>query len=152
MLLFTFQIGTIFCMFFLFLLLFVRPKNEKWKKNNKQGALWKVRAIRVGKAKKTFAYYFFPPDYLKDEIVLQTGVYTLGNRIWNDVYLDVAEEPVKIHLNVQQNQVYLTVLKGHVTIQSYHYHANSKENILLEDMSRVEIGEILLQFSKRRMI
>ena len=152
MLIFTFQIGTILSMFVLCLMLCGKSKNERWSKKLTQRGLWKVKAVRVGKARRTFSDYFLPPNYLQDVILLQTGVYTLGNGIWNDIYLDEAEEAVKIHLNVQQNQIYLTVLKGHVTIQSYCYHANSKEVILLEDMSKVEIGSILLKFSRRREI
>lgn len=152
MLIFTFQISTIVFMLLLFLTMLRTPRRERSKGDLAEDICWSVKAFRVGKARKTFAYYFMSPGKLKDEIKLQTGVYALGNGIFDDIYLDSGGDRTKIHLNVQRDNIYLTVLRGHIVMQSYRYEANAKEMIMIEDMSRTEIGDVLLQFCKRRVV
>lgn len=152
MLIFSFQISTIVFMLLLFLTMLKTEKRERRKEEEAEDICWNIKTFRVGKARKTFAYYFMPPGKLKDEIGLQTGVYVLGNGLFNDIYLDSAGDRTKIYLNVQRDKIYLTVLKGHIVMQSYRYEANAKEMIMLEDMSRTEIGDVMLQFCKRRVV
>lgn len=149
---FTFQISTIIFMFLLFLTMFRTSRRERRQGGLAEDVCWNIKAFRVGKARKTVAYYFMPPGKLKDEIELQSGLYVLGNGIFDDIYLDSAGDRTKIHLNVHRERIYLTVLKGHVTMQSYRYEANTKEMILIEDMCRAEIGDVMLQFCKRRVV
>lgn len=152
MLIFKFQISTIIFMFLLFLTMLITPGRERRQGGTAEDVCWNIKAFRVGKAKKTFAYYFMSPGKMKDEIELQPGLYVLGNGFLDDIYLDSAGDRTNIHLNVHRDKIYLTVLKGYITMQSYRYEANAKEMILIEDMSRVEIGDIMLQFYKRRVL
>jgi len=86
-----------------------------------------------------------PPDRLD----MPTGNYLLGNGMFNDIYIDTGREPLRMYLNIQKNKIFVTVLKGKIRISDKTYKSNRREQIIIEDNTRVYAGNIQLKFLKR---
>lgn len=114
--------------------------------------LWTLKAQRVGKAKKSLRHMFVNERKLKDTIDLHEGTFVLGNGMSDDIYIDTSGKRIKIFLNVQRENIYLTVLKGSVSIQNYTYPQNKKEIIKLDDLSKVTADDVMFQFYKKKVI
>ena len=75
----------------------------------------------------------------------------MGNGFGMDIYLDTPpQEKLKLFLDVRRDCVYITVLKGSVSIAGFRYKADPHKRIRLDESMRFRIhaGNIDLSFRK----
>lgn len=146
------QLSTILFLVCLVLAFFksLRRKSDVCDKNLE--ILWSVKAQRVGKAKNTIRHMFVNGSKLKDSIDLYEDTFILGNGMSDDIYIDTSAKRIKLYLNVQRENIYLTVLKGSVSIQNHTFVQNKEEIIKLNDLSKVVVDDIMLQFYRKKVV
>ena len=107
----------------------------------------KIAMLSVGEEEVGEAFWIIklPPDRLD----LPVGNYLVGNGMFNDIYIDTGNEPLRMYWNIQKNKVLVTVLKGKIRISDKTYKSNQKEQILIEDNTRIYVGNLQLKFLKR---
>ena len=109
---------------------------------------WCIMAARVGKAKFTWTHWLMRKKEFSNVIMQPLGRYTMGNHIWDDVYVDCSRGKVKIHLNMRQNKIRLTVMKGEVMFHNYLLPADCEKETLLYDGDKVILGDVELRFMR----
>lgn len=124
-------------------------KSESLDKEGKK--LWDVRARRIGPAKMNI-YNLFLKNKMFERIALEEERYLAGNRMRDDFYIDVSGKRIRLFINVQQDKIYLTVLKGLVEISNCIYEADKTRRIEINDMTRVVVSDIELEFIRKRGI
>ena len=145
------QIGTIICMGGLTVYLWRTLSDKKFSGNERGKSLWVLKSQRVGKSQSSVKH-IIKEKQLKDKIELPEAGFTLGNGLMDDIFIDACKTRVKLYLNIQKDRIFLTVLKGKVVIQNYIYSSDVKKIIEMKDLSRMEIGEVSLQFQKKRVM
>lgn len=124
-------------------------KSESLDKEGKK--LWDVRARRIGPAKVNIYNLLFK-NKMFERIALEEERYLAGNRMRDDFYIDVSGKRIRIFINVQQDKIYLTVLNGSVVISNCIYEADKTRRIEINDMTRVVVSDIELEFIRKRGI
>ena len=82
---------------------------------------------------------------------LEEGTYLIGNDRGCDIYLDVSGRGrTRLFLDVRPECVYLTVMKGTVTIAGTQYHANPGSRMELQEYMRIRVGNADLILQKER--
>ena len=120
--------------------------------SDKEGKkLWDVRARRIGPAKVNIYNLLFK-NKMFERIALEEERYLAGNRMRDDFYIDVSGKRIRIFINVQQDKIYLTVLNGSVVISNCIYEADKTRRIEINDMTRVVVSDIELEFIRKRGI
>ena len=113
--------------------------------------VWKMERRNGKLGKKAWELHVYNRSKgTKEVIEIPEGCYKLGNEIWNDIKIRTTGDKVRILLHVQKKQIYFTVLKGSIRMNNYVYKPNYKEQMLLEDYARIQIGECQLQFTRAR--
>ena len=110
-------------------------------------ALWFVYAARTGMAKSN---RFFFNNTMCDVEGIPQGCTLVGNRIWDDLYIDSSGERVKLLFNAQKDKLYVSVLKGSIKVDQYEYQANKKVRISIPEYTKLELEDIELTCKRRR--
>ncbi len=72
------------------------------------------------------------------EVLLGRDKYFVGNRLWDDIYVRTSgKRRIRCYLNVQKDQIILTVMRGHIVLGRRRYEADSKKRIRLSEFSDV---------------
>lgn len=72
------------------------------------------------------------------EVLLGRDKYFIGNRLWDDIYVRTSgTRRMRCYLNVQKDQIILTVMRGHIVLGRRRYEADSKKRIRLSEFSDV---------------
>ena len=72
------------------------------------------------------------------EVLLGRDKYFIGNRLWDDIYVRTSgKRRIRCYLNVQKDQIILTVMRGHIVLGRRRYEADSKKRIRLSEFSDV---------------
>ena len=112
--------------------------------------LWNVKAVRTGSVKFGLRRFLLMAGRPKlNEMPLEKGTYLLGNDRGCDIYLDVSAR-TRLFLDVRPECVYLTVMKGTVTIAGAQYHANPGCRMELHEYKRIRVGNVDLSLQKER--
>lgn len=122
------------------------------KTEEEQGEIvWNIISERIGTARKSMRNIFMNRKLLSEKIGLSEGCYFMGNRRRDEIYVDSSGPRIRLYVNVQKERVFLTVLKGHISIDSQVVYANRAARTELPDYSKIRIADIELQFMKRRV-
>ena len=138
-----FQLGTILCLF-IFVVTAVSELIIGHTGGNACETLWFVRAQRLG-GRPTRRM-----KGLSDTIALPEDTFLMGNRIWDDIYIDTGGGRIRLYLNVQKDKILLSVLKGQVVIHNHIVEENRYTTIEIQDFTKVIAGDISLQFQRKR--
>ena len=111
---------------------------------------WIVEVQNVGKPPRNFSYFLRKQGGLKREIQMPLGVFFAGNRWVDGIYLGTGGQRVRLFLNVQKNEIVMTVLEGSIQTRNGIQVANQTEKLSLNDYSKIIVGDLELQFCKRR--
>ena len=110
---------------------------------------WTMLAERTGVAKCSFLKKVMKKKTLSTSIPLSEGTYIVSNRFMNDVYVDASGPTVKLYLNVQKSKVYVSVLKGHISIDNRSCYANRTTRVEIHEYSRLRIMDVEVQFCRK---
>ena len=113
---------------------------------------WNIISERTGTVKNSIWNIFTRKQLLQDRIGLSEGCYFMGNRRIDEIYVDSSGPRIKLYINVQRERVFLTVLKGYVSIENHTVYANDTIRLEIMEYSKIRIADIELQFSKRRAL
>lgn len=113
---------------------------------------WIVQMQRMGSTPRNLSYFWRKHRGMWDELELPLGVFFAGNRWRDTIYIGTGGERVRLFLNIQKSEVVLTVLEGRVQTRNGIYEANQSKQITLQDFSKVMIGDVELQFLRKKVI
>lgn len=72
------------------------------------------------------------------EVLLGRDKYFIGNRLWDDIYVRTSgTRRMRCYLNVQKDQIVLTIMRGYIVLGQRRYEADSKKKIRLSEFSDV---------------
>lgn len=114
-------------------------------------AIWDIHSERKGAAKHCFWNVFKSELGLQTDLAICEGCYFMGNRYRDDVYVDSYGQRVRLYLNIQFERIYITVVKGCVRIDNRVFEADLESRIEIPEHTTIRIGDIDLQFRKRRL-
>lgn len=119
----TMELVTIYSMSVLVLLLWFQSIGWGAKGQDIEEKIWKVRAANGA------------------EILLGKNRYYMGNRLWDDVYIKTKgrKKRYRIYLNVQKDQILITVLRGSIVVDQKRYGTNYRRKIRVSEFSDVRI-------------
>ena len=112
--------------------------------------LWVVRAQRMGGKSGIRRKRFFKNTEYADTIALPEDVFLMGNRLWDDIYIDTGGGRIKLYLNVQKDKILLSVLEGQVVIHNRVAEKNGCTTMEIQDFTKIIVGELFLQFQRKR--
>lgn len=112
---------------------------------------WVVQMQRMGSTPRNLSYFWRKHRGMWNELELPLGVFFAGNRWRDTIYVGTDGERVRLFLNVQKNEIVLTVLEGRVQTRTGIYEANQSKQITLQDSSKVMIGDVELQFFRKKV-
>lgn len=119
---------------------------------NQGEILWKMTAVRSGTVRGRFRFSRFLLTVgrpKKQELGLAEGTYFAGNGTKNDIYIDESSgKKLKVFLDVRREHMYVTVMKGSVTISGIKYEADPAKRLELKDHMRIRVGNIDLILRK----
>ena len=116
--------------------------------------LWHMEARRIGQIRfsiRRSIHMLGKPR--ENSLELEEGSFILGNVFSTDIYLDTPpQEKLKLFLDVRRECIYITVLKGSVSIAGFRYKADPHKRIRLDESMRFRIhaGNIDLNFRKEK--
>ena len=87
------------------------------------------------------------------QILLGKEHYYMGNRIYDDIYIKTPSQPrVRAYLNVHEDKIIMTVLKGKALVNGAKHEADCRERIILSEFTNVSFAgaEIAFQRLKNR--
>ncbi len=111
---------------------------------------WYLRANRHGRARTSFRSILMSAEKLKDEVAVSEGTYCAGNRLIDDLYIDCSGQRIRLYLNVQKDKVFVSVLKGIISVDQNSYGADPEKRIEIREYATIVVGETQLQFRKER--
>lgn len=111
--------------------------------------VWDMKATRIGSVKKSLRHLLMRRKKMQKTISLSEGSFRAGNGFMDDIYIDITGSRASLYLNVQRDELYLSVLKGSMVIDYYTYEADAGQVIQIYSGDRVEIDDVKLIFKKR---
>lgn len=111
--------------------------------------VWDMKAARIGSVKKSLRHLLMSRKKIQKTISLSEGSFRAGNGFMDDVYIDISGSRVSLYLNVQRDELYLSVLRGSMSIDYHTYEADAGQVIQIYSGDRVEIDDVKLIFRKR---
>ena len=112
---------------------------------------WYLSAERTGTAENGLRQFLLPADRLKNEAALGEGRYYAGNRLTDDLYIDAAGPRIRLYINVQKDVVYLSVLKGTVSIDNHRCEADPGQRIRLREYTVMRVADAQLQLRRKKV-
>lgn len=143
-----FQVVSVWLLLFFVILEMVGMKGLENSMNSTDRALWTVQARRIGIAENNIRTIIAKLRPQEQQVKLFEGRYLAGNRLTDELYLDVAGRRVKFYLNVYTDRLYLTVLKGEVLIEYFLYKEDVSQRISIPNRTKVTIRDLELEFVK----
>lgn len=131
MIIIIFQLLTVI---FLFIMLILLGFLSKGKKNDRTGkAIWTIECDRaVAGSSDTWRHFFFRKNGV-DKVDIPEGTFYLGNNIiLDDIVIDTKKK-IRLYLNVQTNQILVTVLEGTIRVNESFYEQDKTKQINLHD-------------------
>ena len=115
-------------------------------------AAWTVRALRLQPAKRTlWSLLAGLPSGSGDSAGLPLDSCFLGNGLFDDCKVDAAGPRIRLYLNVQEDQIWLTVLTGSIVIGGSRYRRDPRSRIAIHDLDRIKLRDIELEFVKKEI-
>ena len=144
-----FQMGTIFFLagMIVFVLLFLQKRNTEEKTGE---CIWSIRSSRVEPKASGLIRRLFQWHKRGNEAALEEGAVYLGNGMTDDIFLDTGGGRLRLYLNVMQEKIYLTVLKGSVRIGGYVYRKDATRQLVIRDYTEVFAQEAKLIFQRKQ--
>lgn len=143
------EMVTIFSLILIFLIEFIFISKEHLMPKNVGQAAWQIIAKRTGITRGKFRILLPSQNREGPDISLIQGLYYLGNRRrQNDIYVDVTGEPIRVHLNIQNERAYFTVVSGCVSYHGKRYEEDTAAMIEIFDHHTITLGDMDLQFVK----
>lgn len=146
-----FQVCTVCLLIFFTLLELVEMLLKQRRMDGRKAALWMVRAKRIGTAKKNFRTRLLTFGGRAQEAELGEDRYLAGNRMTDDLYLDVSGKRVRLYINVQSDRLFLTVIQGAVHIEYHTYEADQGKRIEIPDRTKVIVSDLELEFIRKKV-
>lgn len=114
---------------------------------NQGESLWKMTAVRSGTVRGGlhFTHFLLTAGRPKQkELGLSEGTYYAGNGTKNDIYIDESSggKKIKMFLDVRRECIYLTIMKGSVTISGIKYEADPGKRLELMNHTRIRVGNV----------
>ena len=86
---------------------------------------------------------------LTSEVLLGKEHYYIGNRIYDDVYIKSdSKARVRAYLNVHEDRILMTVLRGEVFVDERVYGADCRKRITLSEFSSIRFANTDMVFQK----
>ena len=111
--------------------------------------LWTMSAERIGASKFRFWQKIMKKKVLSISVPLSEGPYIVSNGLINDIYVDSSGPVVKLYLNVQREKVYLSIMKGHISINNCTCYADRTNRFEIPEYSRIRIMDVEVQFCRK---
>ena len=111
--------------------------------------IWTMFAERTGAAKHGFWQKFIKKKSLSTSIPLSEGTFIVSNRLSGDIYVDSSGPAVKLYLNVQRGKLYVSILKGKISIDNCTCYANQTNRFELREYSSLRIADVTVQFCRK---
>ena len=80
---------------------------------------------------------------------LPEGSFLMGNGLLNDIRIQVKGPVVRLYMNVQKNDLAVSVIKGKVQIGNYTYQSDKKERISLSDGKILQLENAKIRFLRK---
>ena len=110
--------------------------------------IWRLKARSV-QAAEGVAGALMKYKQLTSEVLLGKEQYYVGNRIYDDIYIKSdSKARVRAYLNVHEDRILMTVLKGKVFVNEKEYVENCKKRITLGEFSNVRFADTDMVFQK----
>jgi len=112
--------------------------------------LWTILAARTGTARRTVYNWFLPEKSMRNQIGLPKGTLIIGNRPWDELYMDSTGPRVQMLANVQEDYLYISVLQGSINIGGCEYKSNCRSRLGIPDYTRIRMEDMELLFERKR--
>ena len=110
--------------------------------------IWRLKA-RSAQAAKGVMGALMKYKQLTSEVLLGKEHYYIGNRVYDDVYIKSdSKARVRAYLNVHEDRILMTVLKGKIFVNEKEYVENCKKRITLSEFSGVRIADTDMVFQR----
>lgn len=127
-----FQLLTVIFLFIILVLLgFLSGNKDKTDRTGK--TIWTIECDRaVAGSSDTWRHFFFRKNGV-DKVDIPEGTFYLGNNIiLDDIVIDTKKK-IRLYLNVQTNQILVTVLEGTIRVNESFYERDKTKQINLHD-------------------
>lgn len=145
-----FQLLTVGSLFALAVFLWISMEFTRDGTEDDGELLWDMWSERIGAPKKKIWRVWNEGKNSQSYVALPEGCYFMGNRLWDEIYVDSFGCTVRMYLNVQKEKMYLSVLRGSIYIDNQLYCADRSRRIEIQEYSRIRISDIEVKFDKRR--
>lgn len=110
--------------------------------------IWRLKARSVQEAEGIVGA-LMKYKQLTSEVLLGKDHYYVGNRIYDDVYIKSdSKARTRAYLNIHEDRIIMTVLKGKVFVNEKEYVADYKKRITLSEFSDVRIADTEMVFQR----
>lgn len=115
---------------------------------DKEVKIWRLKARSV-QATGGVVGALMKYKQLTSEVLLGKEHYYIGNRVYDDVYIKSdSKARTRAYLNVHEDRIIMTVLKGKVFVNEKEYVADYKKRITLSEFSDVRIADTEMVFQR----
>lgn len=115
---------------------------------DKEVKIWRLKARSVQAAGGVVGA-LMKYKQLTSEVLLGKEHYYIGNRVYDDVYIKSdSKARTRAYLNVHEDRIIMTVLKGKVFVNEKEYVADYKKRITLSEFSDVRIADTEMVFQR----
>ena len=110
--------------------------------------IWRLKARSVQAAEGVVGA-LMKYKQLTSEVLLGKEHYYIGNRVYDDVYIKSdSKARVRVYLNVHEDRILMTVLRGEIFVDERVYAADCKKRITLSEFSNVRFANTDMVFQK----
>lgn len=110
--------------------------------------IWRLKARGV-RAAEGVVGALVKYKQLTSEVLLGKEHYYIGNRVYDDVYIKSdSKKRVRAYLNIHEDRILMTVLRGEVFVDEKVYAADCKKRITLSEFSSVRFANTDMVFQK----
>ena len=144
-----FQVLTVIALLALTVQEGIRLKKQCHRRDPCDKAVWKIISEQTGTVKSSFRLHRKIRKGFQHKVSLGEGCYFFGNRRRDEIYIDTSGQRVKMYLNVQQDRIYLTILKGNISINNQSYTEDRSSRIEISKYT-MKINDIEVRFERSK--
>ena len=126
----------------------IQSLSWKEKGSDTEVKIWRLKARSVQAAEGVMGA-LMKYKQLTSEVLLGKEHYYIGNRVYDDIYIKSGSKArVRAYLNMHEDRILMTVIRGEVFVDERVYGANCKKRITLSEFSSVRFADTDMVFQK----
>ena len=128
----------------------IQSLSWKEKGSDTEVKIWRLKARSVQAAEGVMGA-LMKYKQLTSEVLLGKEHYYIGNRVYDDIYIKSdSKARVRVYLNVHEDRILMTVIRGEVFVDERVYAADCKKRITLSEFSNLIVADTEMVFQKMK--